>query len=218
MGILSSKPASESDVLRAVELKAIALGSKLDTGHDLLIPAAAAIKAGERARVHPREPSANRGELPPVEDAAAVWQRCAAGALSESRQPGGHCGDCLPAQQAGQRCVCADALAGARRRTCHKKRRVAWWGRPSRLDMQVYAELEALLSPTLARLHHGPPQLGFEIGFLGLPVHALVCGHVVAAHCRRLAIALECGLLFRSLPLRAAGEPAWRRLWGCSRG
>jgi hypothetical protein len=45
MGILSSKPASEIDVLRAVELKAIALGSKLDTGHDLLILAAAAIKA-----------------------------------------------------------------------------------------------------------------------------------------------------------------------------
>jgi hypothetical protein len=45
MGILGSKPASEIDVLRAVELKAIALGSKLDTGHDLLILAAAAIKA-----------------------------------------------------------------------------------------------------------------------------------------------------------------------------
>jgi hypothetical protein len=52
MGILSSKPASEIDVLRAVELKAIALGSKLDTGHDLLILTAAAIKA-ENLRVTP---------------------------------------------------------------------------------------------------------------------------------------------------------------------
>jgi hypothetical protein len=45
MGILSSKGASEVDVLRAVELKAIAMGSKLNTGHDLLILTAAAIKA-----------------------------------------------------------------------------------------------------------------------------------------------------------------------------
>jgi hypothetical protein len=51
MGILSSKPASEIDVLRAVELKAIALGSRIVEGHQLLILAAAAIKA-ENSRVN----------------------------------------------------------------------------------------------------------------------------------------------------------------------
>jgi hypothetical protein len=66
MGILSSKAASEIDVLRAVELKAIALGSKLDTGHDLLILAAAAIKA-DNLRVTP-------GSIRRIEVSCLLWK------------------------------------------------------------------------------------------------------------------------------------------------
>jgi hypothetical protein len=57
MGILSSKPASEIDVLRAVDLKAIALGSKLDTG-------GSRGQGGEPAREHPRQHPAHRGLVP----------------------------------------------------------------------------------------------------------------------------------------------------------
>jgi hypothetical protein len=67
MGILSSKPASEIDVLRAVELKAITLGSKLDTGHDLLILAAAAIKA-ENQRVN------TPGGIRRIEVSCLLWK------------------------------------------------------------------------------------------------------------------------------------------------
>ena len=47
--LLSAKPASEIDVLRAVEIKAIAMGSRLTSAHELLILCSAAIKA-ENAR------------------------------------------------------------------------------------------------------------------------------------------------------------------------
>jgi hypothetical protein len=67
MGILGSKPASEIDVLRAVELKAIALGSKLDTGHQLLILTAAAIKA-ENARVN------TPGGIRRIEVSCLIWK------------------------------------------------------------------------------------------------------------------------------------------------
>jgi hypothetical protein len=67
MGILSSKPASEIDVLRAVELKAIALGSKLDTGHDLLILAAAAIKAENQRATTP-------GSIRRIEVSCLLWK------------------------------------------------------------------------------------------------------------------------------------------------
>jgi hypothetical protein len=74
--------------------------------------------------------------------------------------------------------------------------------------VQVHAKLEPLFSPALARLHHGPPQLALEVGLLRLAVHALVGGDVVTAHGSGLAVALKRGLLFRRLPLLAAGEPA----------
>jgi hypothetical protein len=83
------------------------------------------------------------------------------------------------------------------------------------LHVQVHTQLQPLLSPALPRLRHGPPQLALKVGLLGLPVHALIGAHVVAAHCGRLAVALLRGLLFRCLPLPAAGEPAWGRGWGC---
>jgi hypothetical protein len=67
MGILSSIPASKIDVLRAVELKAIALGSKLDTGHDLLSLAAAATKA-ENARV------STPGRIWRIEVSCLLWK------------------------------------------------------------------------------------------------------------------------------------------------
>jgi hypothetical protein len=67
MGILSSKPASEIDVLRAVELKAIALGSKLDTGYDLLILAAAAIKAENQRANTP-------GSIRRIEVSCLLWK------------------------------------------------------------------------------------------------------------------------------------------------
>jgi hypothetical protein len=83
--------------------------------------------------------------------------------------------------------------------------------------MQVYAQLEPLFSAALARLHHGPPQLGLKVGLLGLAVHALVGADVIAPHGSGLAIALQGGQLFRGLPLPAAGEPAWGRRRGCHR-
>jgi hypothetical protein len=67
MGILSSKPASEIDVLRAVELKAIELGSKLDTGHDLLILTAAAIKAENQRANTP-------GSIRRIEVSCLLWK------------------------------------------------------------------------------------------------------------------------------------------------
>jgi hypothetical protein len=104
MGILSSKPASEIDVLRAVELKAIALGSKLDTGHDLLILAAAAIKA-ENQRVN------TPGGIRRIEVSCLLWKMLQLIPLAS--QPRRHRGSGVPAQQAGQRRVRADACPGA---------------------------------------------------------------------------------------------------------
>jgi hypothetical protein len=65
--LIGSKPASEIDVLRSVELKAIALGSKLQTGHDLLILAAAAIKA-ENARAY------TPGSIRRIEVSCLLWK------------------------------------------------------------------------------------------------------------------------------------------------
>jgi hypothetical protein len=83
------------------------------------------------------------------------------------------------------------------------------------LYVQVNAQLETLLCPALARLHHGPPQLALKVSLLGLTVHALVGADMVAPHGDRLAVALEGRQLFRGLPLFAAGEPAGGRRRGC---